>query len=74
MAYGAALCLAQRFLVEWELVPPRVWKRDMGLTANKADSLTMARRLWPEAPLKRSKDNGRAEALLLAEWLKQAYL
>ena len=73
MSYGAALCLAQRFLEQWELVQPRVWKRDMGLTADKTDSLNMARQKWPEAPLKRVKDNGRAEALLLAEWLRQAY-
>lgn len=73
MSYGAALCLAQRFLEQWELVQPRVWKRDMGLTADKTDSLNMARQKWPEAPLKRVKDNGRAEALLLSEWLRQAY-
>ena len=73
MSYGAALCLAQRFMEQWELVQPRVWKRDMGLTADKTDSLNMARQKWPEAPLKRVKDNGRAEALLLAEWLRQAY-
>ena len=73
MAYGSAISLAQRFLVDWELVIPKVWKRDLGLTSDKADSLNMARQKWPEAPLKRIKDNGRAEALLLAEWLRQAY-
>lgn len=73
MAYGQALSLAQRFLVDWELVVPRVWKHDLGLTSDKTDSLNMARQRWPEAPLRRIKDNGRAEALLLAEWLRQAY-
>ena len=73
MAYGSAISLAQRFLVDWELVTPKVWKRDLGLTSDKTDSLNMARQKWPEAPLKRIKDNGRAEALLLAEWLRQAY-
>ena len=73
IAYGQALSLAQRFLVDWELVVPRVWKGDLGLTSDKADSLNMARQKWPEAPLGRIKDNGRAEALLLAEWLRQAY-
>jgi hypothetical protein len=45
----------------------------MGLTADKKDSLVMARELWPDSPLERVKDNGRAEALLLAEWLRKAY-
>jgi hypothetical protein len=73
MAYGAALAIAARFS-QFELVPPRVWKKDMGLTADKKDSLVMARELWPDSPLERVKDNGRAEALLLAEWLRRAYL
>jgi crossover junction endodeoxyribonuclease RuvC len=73
IAYGQALSLAQRFLVDWELVVPRVWKGDLSLTSDKTDSLNMARQRWPEAPLGRIKDNGRAEALLLAEWLRQAY-
>jgi len=73
IAYGQALSLAQRFLVDWELVVPRVWKGDLSLTSDKNDSLNMARQRWPEAPLGRIKDNGRAEALLLAEWLRQAY-
>lgn len=73
IAYGQALSLAQRFLVDWELVVPKVWKGDLSLTSDKTDSLNMARQRWPEAPLGRIKDNGRAEALLLAEWLRQAY-
>jgi hypothetical protein len=31
----------------------------------------MARELWPNAPLTRQKDNGRAEALLIAEWARK---
>jgi len=72
MAYGAAIAIAARF-GQFELVPPRVWKKDMELTADKKDSLVMARELWPDSPLQRVKDNGRAEALLLAEWLRKAY-
>jgi len=53
------------------LVPPRVWKKAMGLTSEKQDSLEMARKLWPNAPLSRKKDNNRAEALLLAEYIRR---
>ena len=49
-------------------VPPRVWKKAMKLTSDKADSLDMARKLFPEAPLSRKKDNNKAEALLLAKY------
>ena len=70
MAFGAAIAITERFNCPWHLVTPQKWKKDMGLTANKDESLSMARELWPEAPLARKKDNGRAEALLLAEWLR----
>ena len=71
VAYGAALAIAERLRGTTHLVSPRVWKRDMDLSSDKKQSLDMARLLWPEAPLKRQKDNGVAEALLLAEWYRR---
>ena len=70
-SYGAVLGLAQRFKAPLTLVPPSKWKLDMQLTSDKNLSLEMARQLWPTAPLTRKKDNGRAEALLMAEWLRK---
>lgn len=70
MAYGAAISICER-LGDWRTVPPRVWKKALGLSKDKVESLAMARQLWPEAPLARVKDNGRAEALLIAEWLRR---
>lgn len=70
-AYGGALALAERFNCPWHLVSPREWKKAMGLSSDKGESLEMARGLWPEAPLARQKDNGRAEALLLAEFWRR---
>lgn len=74
-AFGRAVGAIQGLLdlLPWPvtLAEPRVWKRTMGLTADKASSLLAARNLWPEAPLKRVKDHGAAEALLLAEWLRR---
>ena len=70
MAYGAAICLAQRFNVHVNGVAPRIWKRDLKLDSDKDTSLLLAREMWPNAPLARKKDNGRAEALLLAHWLR----
>ena len=71
MAYGAALAMAERFNSPWHLVTPQKWKKEMGLSSDKNDSLELARELWPIAPLLRKLDNGRAEALLLAEWLRR---
>ena len=71
MAYGVALSLAERFSCPWQLVTPQRWKKEMGLSSDKNESLAMARMLWPMAPLSRQKDNGRAEALLLAEWFRR---
>jgi len=71
MAYGAAISIMERLHCPWMLVTPHKWKKDMGLTSDKNESLDMARELWPRAPLERKKDNGRAEALLMAEWLRR---
>lgn len=47
---------------------PAVWMRGLvpKKTKGKAENLAIARRLFPEAPLTRQKDDGRADALLLA--------
>lgn len=62
-------------LLPHEIVPPATWKaamyRGSGLsTSDKNASRILAARLFPQAAeqLKRVKDDGRAEALLLAEW------
>jgi crossover junction endodeoxyribonuclease RuvC len=71
MAFGAALAMAERFNCPWSLVTPQKWKKQMGLSSDKNESLELARELWTIAPLSRKKDNGRAEALLMAEWLRK---
>ena len=70
-SYGAAIAIMERINCPWHMVTPQKWKKDMGLTSDKNESLTMARELWPITPLARKKDNGRAEALLMAEWLRR---
>jgi len=54
-----------------EFVSPAVWKRDMGLTGkNKGASRQLATDLWPTCSdlFARVKDDGRAEAALIAKW------
>lgn len=70
MAFGATIALAERIRCPFHFVTPRIWKKALGLDSDKNRSLALARDLWPDAPLARQKDNGRAEALLIAEWLR----
>jgi crossover junction endodeoxyribonuclease RuvC len=51
-------------------ITPQTWKRLYRLTSDKAKSLELARRLYPELQpdLKLAKHDGRAEALLLAHY------
>jgi transposase len=71
MAFGGALALSRRFSSEMVLVPPQAWKKALNLSHVKLESLLMARELFPNAPLHLKKHNGRAEALLIAEWYKR---
>lgn len=57
----------------WHIVSPQRWKRDMGLTADKESCRNIANALFPEGKkyLDKKKHHNRAEALLLAEWLRR---
>lgn len=70
IAFGMALAMTQRINAPTFMVTPQRWKKDLGLSKDKNKALELARELWPTAPLARKKDNGRAEALLLAHWLR----
>lgn len=54
--------------VRYELVTPGQWKTLAGLRGTtKAQSRTLAQRIFPDAPLELAKHDGRAEALLIAD-------
>ena len=65
--WGAAGVLAACG-IPCQLVAPQDWKRHFGLEKDKADSLALARRYFPNIDLSRKKDHGRAEALLIARY------
>lgn len=73
-AFGESFGLARGVLaglrVPTYTVPPAVWKRAMQLNSGKDGSRAKAAQLWPEqaGEFKRVKDDGRAEAALIAEW------
>lgn len=57
-------------------VRPAVWKALMGVTADKNTSRAMAQKLFPRyaEKFKRVKDDGRAEAALMAQYGVQQFL
>jgi crossover junction endodeoxyribonuclease RuvC len=70
--FGFACGVAQMAVaaagIPYTLVKPAIWKRALGLTADKDASRQLASRLFPQSAhlWARKKDDGRAEAVLLA--------
>ena len=55
--------------IPYHLVEPATWKRHYGLLGkDKSASRVLASRLFPSCSFARKKDDGRAEALLLADY------
>jgi hypothetical protein len=73
MAFGGACALSKRFNSHLVMVTPQVWKKSLKLSQQKLESLLMARELFSNAPLTLKKHNGRAEALLIAEWYRRQH-
>jgi hypothetical protein len=70
--YGAWQALIWATTPDHWIVSPRRWKKAMGLTKDKEVSRLKAISLYPslENMLIRKKDHNRAEALLLAHYIK----
>lgn len=73
-AFGEAFGLAKGVLaglgIPVQAVPPGKWKRALNLNAGKDGARARAAALWPTkaGEFKRVKDDGRAEAALIAHW------
>lgn len=53
----------------YTLVTPQAWKKRAGLLGKDKDmARTVAQQLYPDAPLGRKKDIGRADAILIARF------
>jgi hypothetical protein len=73
--YGQCIGVMAALSIPYVVVTPAKWKAHYNLLMPKATagekkeaSRALARSLWPDAPLARKMDHGRAEALLLAEY------
>jgi crossover junction endodeoxyribonuclease RuvC len=68
--YGVILGVLAALEIPTHLVTPQTWKKHFKLDSDKDKSRALATRLWPEFAERfaRVKDDGRAEAALLARW------
>lgn len=71
-SYGMLLGVLHTFQIPVVDVQPSVWKILLGLNSQKKNSIDLAKTLYPQKnvteKLTRKKDDGRAEALLLAHF------
>src|SRR5262249_15174798 len=66
LGFGVWLGMLATLWLDHTRVRPGVWKRALGLSGDKEQACLRAMNLYSAANLRRKKDHGRAEALLLA--------
>ena len=74
MGYGIILGALASHHVQIIDVAPGVWKRHFRLDRDKEKARALAIRRFPNVKLHLKKDAGRAEALLMALWLRETGL
>lgn len=77
-SFGFILGVLTALGIGYQLVPPRVWKKEYSLTNDKGKSIEVCKRLFPGVDLKRTErcktdSDGMAEALLLAEYARRKF-
>lgn len=68
--------LLRAYGIPYQLVPPQTWKKEFSLTSDKAKSIEVCQKLFPNANLlatarSRKPSDGIAEALLMAEYARR---
>lgn len=74
--FGYIKGLLEAFQIPYELVRPRKWKKEFGITGDKNSSIEVCKRLFPGVNLRRTDrcrkdDDNMAEALLMAEYARR---
>lgn len=74
--FGYIKGLLEALQIPYELVRPQKWKKEFGITGDKNSSIEVCKRLFPFAQLRRTDrcrkdDDGKAEALLMAEYARR---
>lgn len=73
VGFGSILGVLQAMHLPIAFVTPNVWKRNYGLDSDKRAALHKARLMHPTAELHLAKHDGRAEALLIAEFSRRVF-
>lgn len=76
--YGWLLGMLDAIGISYQPIMPQRWKKEFGLTSDKAQSVEVCKRLYPDVDLKRTErskkdDDGMAEALLMATYAKRKF-
>lgn len=74
--FGFIQGLLTAYAIPYELVTPRIWKKEFQITGDKNTSIEVCKRLFPNVSLRRTdrckKDSSDfAEALLMAEYARR---
>ena len=78
VSYGWLLGMLDSIGIPYQPITPQKWKKEFGLTSDKAQSVEVCKRLFPEVNLKRTErskkdDDNMAEACLLALYAKRKF-
>ena len=76
LSYGFIKGVLEAFGLSYQEVLPQRWKKEFGLSNDKAASVDVCRRLFPSQSLRatercRTDHDGMAEALLMAEYARR---
>ena len=76
--YGWLLGMLESIGIPYQPITPQKWKKEFGLASDKAQSVEVCRRLFPDVSLKRTErskkdDDNLAEACLLALYAKRKF-
>lgn len=68
--------LLRGYGIPYQLVPPQTWKKEFSLSSDKAKSIEVCQKLFPNVSLlaterSRKPNDGIAEALLMAEYARR---
>lgn len=77
-SYGWLLGVLDSIGIPYQPITPQKWKKEFSLTSDKAKSVEVCRRLYPDTSLKRTErskkdDDNFAEALLMATYAKRHF-
>lgn len=76
MGYGYIKGVLETMDISYQEIPPQRWKKEFGLGSDKANSIEVCKRLFPDVSLRatersRTDSDGIAEALLMAEYARR---